>query len=83
MGQFADYGQWFQQNNVPWVEPLDVKQVERQNDGFAITLEDEERFFAEQVVVATGLSCFAYVPNVLANLPSSLSTHTSNIVFVL
>ena len=79
MGQFADYGQWFQQNNVPWVEPLDVTHVERQDDGFEITLEDEERFSAEQVVVASGLSCFAYVPAAIADLPSGLSTHTSNI----
>jgi cation diffusion facilitator CzcD-associated flavoprotein CzcO len=79
MGQFADYGHWFQENNVPWVEPVDVTNVERKNDGFAITLEDGERLLADQVVVATGLSCFAYAPSVLENLPAGLHTHTSRI----
>ena len=26
IGNFADYGQWFQQHNVPWCESVDVRQ---------------------------------------------------------
>jgi cation diffusion facilitator CzcD-associated flavoprotein CzcO len=65
MGDFAAYGLWFQQRNVPWVEPIDVELIERQMDGFAITLSDGERLVAAHVVIATGLACFDHIPQVL------------------
>jgi FAD-dependent urate hydroxylase len=76
---FAAYGRWFQQNNLPWVEPVDVVHVERLADGFAVNLADGERFCAARLVLATGLSRFAHVPAVLASLPPGLVTHTSRI----
>jgi FAD-dependent urate hydroxylase len=76
---FAAYGLWFQQENVPWVEPIDVELLDRQAEGFAITLANGERFVADHVVIATGLSGFAYVPPELAMLPPGLVTHTSRI----
>jgi cation diffusion facilitator CzcD-associated flavoprotein CzcO len=79
IADFAAYGLWFQQNNVPWVESVEVAKVDRKPDGFAITLDTGERFAAERVVVATGLSCFADVPRVLASLPAARVTHTSRI----
>jgi len=79
MANFADYGLWFQQNNVPWAEPVNVAHVSRANGGFALKLVNGERFVASQVVVATGLSFFAKVPGSLASLPQSCCTHTSSI----
>jgi len=79
MSDFAAYGRWFQQNNVPWVEPIEVAQIERQSGEFALTLADGERLLARQVIVATGLACFAHVPQALASLPPALVTHTSKI----
>ncbi len=79
IADFAAYGRWFQQNNVPWVESAEVAKVDREPDGFAITLATGERFAANRVVIATGLSCFANVPRVLASLPPALITHTSGI----
>jgi lysine/ornithine N-monooxygenase len=79
IADFAAYGRWFQQNNVPWVESAEVAKVDREPDGFAITLATGERFAANRVVIATGLSCFANVPRVLASLPPALITHTSRI----
>jgi thioredoxin reductase len=79
MRDFAAYGKWFQQNNVPGAEPVDVAHVARRTDGFGITLTDGERFSANQVVLATGLAYFANVPPVLRSLPPSLGTHTSRI----
>jgi FAD-dependent urate hydroxylase len=79
ISDFADYGHWFQQRIVPQVETLDVVRVERAADGFAVTLADGERFAAAQVVIGTGLSCFAHVPPALAALPPELATHTSKI----
>jgi FAD-dependent urate hydroxylase len=79
MSNFAAYGRWFQQSNVPWVEPIEVAQIERRNGEFVLTLADGKRLAAKQVVVATGLARFAHVPKVLASLPPALVTHTSKI----
>ena len=79
IGDFAAYGHWFQQNNVPWVESVEVANVDQDPHGFAIRLANGERFGANGVVVATGLTCFADVPRVLASLPPAQVTHTSRI----
>jgi hypothetical protein len=55
IANFTEYGRWFQQHNVPWVEPVEVEHVDRQGDGFAIFLSDGERFVADRVVIATGV----------------------------
>jgi Pyridine nucleotide-disulphide oxidoreductase len=77
---FADYGRWFQQENVPWLETAEVQCVELQGHGFLLTLGDGEICHADRVVVATGLTGYAYVPPLLAALPQTLTTHTSKIV---
>lgn len=79
MGNFTAYGHWFQQKNVAWSEPVDVARVAAQGEGFDLTLVNGERLAASQVIVATGLACFAKVPKVFASLPAELVTHTSNI----
>jgi FAD-dependent urate hydroxylase len=79
MGQFTAYGLWFQQRNVPWVEPTNVSLVERQGDAFAVTLQNGDRMNAAHVVVATGLDYFDHLPQALAALPPNLATHTSKI----
>jgi cation diffusion facilitator CzcD-associated flavoprotein CzcO len=79
IGDFAAYGLWFQQANVPWVEPVDVTHVEGQVNGFMVTLTDGQRLVADRVIIAVGLACFAYVPPEIASLPSALAAHTSQI----
>jgi cation diffusion facilitator CzcD-associated flavoprotein CzcO len=79
IGNFADYGRWFQQNNVPWVEPAEVTHVRRQPEGFVLRLATGEPVRAANVVLATGLSGFAHVPPMLASLPPQLCTHTSRV----
>jgi FAD-dependent urate hydroxylase len=79
IADFAAYGNWFQQENVPWVEPVEVKQVNGRACGFEVTLADGERFEADNVVIATGLAGFAYIPQEIASLPPALATHTSGI----
>ncbi len=79
IGHFADYGNWFQKNKVPWVEPVDAVRVERTTHGFLVALTTGETFAAAQVVVATGLSHFAHVPASLAPLPPQLAIHTSKV----
>jgi FAD-dependent urate hydroxylase len=80
MSQFTAYGLWFQQRNVSWVEPVNVSLVEKQDDTFAVTLENGERMNAAHVVVATGLDYFDHLPQALATLSADLVTHTSKIM---
>jgi FAD-dependent urate hydroxylase len=79
ISDFAAYGSWFKERNVPWVEPVEVELIDRQNSCFAITLTSGESFVASHVVIATGLAGFAYVPPVLASLQEGFATHTSKI----
>jgi FAD-dependent urate hydroxylase len=79
MENFAAYGQWFQQANVPWLEAVEVETLDRPANGFVLTLADGQRCHADRVVIATGLTGFAYVPPTLASLPPDLATHTSGI----
>ena len=79
IADFAAYGLWFQKKNVAWVEPVEVEQISKMADRFAVTLTNGERISAAQVVLATGLTCCAYMPPVLASLPPGLATHTSAI----
>ena len=80
IGDFAGYGKWFQQNNVPWVENYDVTSMSRKNGQFSIILTSGEELPASDVVIATGLSYFAHVPSILSVLPAPLVTHTSKII---
>jgi FAD-dependent urate hydroxylase len=79
IGDFANYGNWFQKRNVAWLEPIEVAQIAHHVRGFAVKLANGERFVATTVVIATGLSYFARLPRVLAWLPPRLVTHTSGI----
>lgn len=77
--QFVSYGLWFQKKNVGWVEQQEVENICKVANGFAIVLSNGENFLAGQVVLATGLSRFAYIPPILASLPADLLTHTSDV----
>ena len=79
MANFASYGRWFQESQVPWVEPEDVVAVETDDDGYRVSLQGGASFKASRVVVATGLAGFAVVPQPLAHLPPALLTHTSRV----
>jgi len=79
MQNFAAYGRWFQQSAVPWAEDVNVARLDRQTDGFVLNLADGSRCNADRVVIATGLSGFAYVPSLLGSLPAPLVVHTSDI----
>ena len=64
---FIQYGEWFQRQVVPDVEPLMVRRLERAGrHGFALTLSDGSELTASAVVAASGLKSFAHVPPELA-----------------
>ncbi len=79
IGNFALYGRWFQEQKVPWLEPIDVVHVEQYARRFRLTLESGETLIASQVVIATGLARFAHIPQALKSLSSDSITHTANI----
>src|SRR5437868_3800083 len=72
ISDFVRYGQWFQEANVPCVEPIDVVHVGGRALDFVLTLADGQRLSADRVIIATGLACFARVPSEIASLRSPL-----------
>jgi lysine/ornithine N-monooxygenase len=74
---FIDYGLWFQQHQVPEVEPVEVSQLRRVDGQFELDLATGERLTAQRVVVAVGIGHFAYLPPPLSELPSQLASHTA------
>lgn len=75
---FVDYGRWFQSQALPDLEQRHVAAVEREADGFSLTLDDGERIEAQNVVVATGIGAFPNFPVAFASLPRELASHTSD-----
>jgi len=64
---FIAYGEWFQRQLVPDVEPLLVERLERADGhGFTLHLSDGTDLAANGVVVASGVTGYAYTPPELA-----------------
>ncbi|MGC1870089.1 MAG: NAD(P)-binding domain-containing protein [Acidobacteriaceae bacterium] len=74
---FVNYGLAFQQRLVPHLDARRVTRIEKTADGFQLQVEDGESFDARRVVMAVGISHFAYVPGLLSHLPKELLTHSS------
>jgi len=75
--RFVKYGQWFQRQVVPDVDPRKVTHLEKVSRGFQLTLEDGDIWRSRRVVVATGIASFAWRPPEFAKLPRGLVSHTS------
>src|SRR5258708_39360288 len=54
--QFVQYGDWFQRQAVPDVDPRKVRRVERAEHGFRLVLEDEAAGRARRGGAALGLA---------------------------
>jgi thioredoxin reductase len=76
---FADYGLWLAEQNVNWVEKVEVISVYRRGRGFCVELASGELVQASCVVVATGLAGYARIPPELLPLAPDLVTHSSAI----
>ena len=74
---FVNYGLAFQEKMVPHLDSRRVTKIERTADGFRLQVEDGASFEARRVVMAVGISHFAYVPGLLSHLPKELLTHSS------
>ena len=75
---FVRYGQWFQREALPDVDSRNVVDIERNERGFGVTLDDGERLGFSAVVVATGIGSFSRRPAVFASVPSDRVSHTSD-----
>lgn len=75
--RFLGYAEWFASELVPGVEDVTVTSVTPTGDGFKVELAEESPLFARQVIVATGLIPYKFIPSELSGLPSDLMTHSS------
>ena len=75
---FIDYALWFQKNAVPNLDETYIKQIERKENQFVVTLEDNRVIVSNAVVLAPGLHYYAYYPAEYANMPHSLVSHSSD-----
>ena len=73
---FIAYGLEFQRRYVPQLEHVQVSALCPANEGFTLTTAEGETVSARQVVVATGIADFAYVPPPFDALPNTIVTHS-------
>lgn len=73
---FVEYGVWFKERTGANVEDRLVKEVARENGDFRLTLDDGEVRTARAVVIAAGISPFAWRPPEFASLPDDLVSHS-------
>jgi len=77
LDRFVDYGHWYRSHAVPNLDQRRIARVEASADGFRLILKVGEIVTARRLVVAAGISSFAWRPPEFAGLPSSLASHTS------
>jgi FAD-dependent urate hydroxylase len=74
--RFVQYGEWFQRQAVPDLDPRKVLRVENAAPGFRLMLEDETVVHARRVVMAMGLAHQELRPAQFAGLDRVLVSHT-------
>ena len=66
---FIDYGQAFQKRFLPKLDSRLVTNIRRDGEGFVLSLNDDSTVVARKVVLAVGITHFAYVPPEFQELP--------------
>ena len=74
---FNAYGLDFQRRYVPNLEEHSVTEVVRHGRGFRLALDTGEELRAKQVVVATGITHFASMPQLVDGMSPDLVSHSS------
>jgi cation diffusion facilitator CzcD-associated flavoprotein CzcO len=74
---FSDYCLAFKERFAPNHDSRSVTRIERDDEGFWLTLEDGELVAATRVVVAAGITHYAHIPREFAGLPEAFVTHAS------
>jgi thioredoxin reductase len=76
LDMFLSYADWFRDRFVPHLEELDVVSLTGDGNRFRLRLEDGTELTARNVVLAVGISWFAYTPPVLSSLAPNLISHS-------
>jgi thioredoxin reductase len=76
---FTAYAEAFRWRFVPNVETKDVVALERKDNKFALTLDSGERLLARHVVIATGITHFAHMPEELTQIPPRYRSHSFHV----
>ena len=74
---FIDYGLDFQKRLVPNLDRREVASLRRRGDRFELTLDDGATIEAEKVIIAVGITHYAYIPPALLKLPPTKIAHCS------
>jgi thioredoxin reductase len=77
LATFCEYGLAFQRRFVPTLEQHMVKGLKNGAGQFTLELDNGETLDARRVVVAVGISHFAYMPSAMSALPAALVSHSS------
>ena len=73
---FVNYGLWFKERAVPYVDETYVCSIERQNGHFLVQLADGRSVASRAVVMAIGVSLYANRPASYGHLPAGLVSHS-------
>jgi thioredoxin reductase len=74
--QFNGYASEFQKRFVPNLEERLVTSLTRSGEIFRLVLDDGERVEARRVVLAVGITHFAWTPDAIASLPGWAASHS-------
>lgn len=74
---FCEYGLAFRQRMIPNFEDKLVASIEQIPQGYKIRIDDGEVLTARTVVLAVGITHFAFVPEALAQLPAEYMSHSA------
>ncbi|HEY2675365.1 MAG TPA: NAD(P)/FAD-dependent oxidoreductase [Steroidobacteraceae bacterium] len=75
---FCDYGMAFQKEMAPSLDRRMVSLLEQVPEGFKLTLNDGQSVQARKVIVASGISHFAYLPSEMDSLPREFCSHSAH-----
>jgi thioredoxin reductase len=77
--RFLDYADWYIEKLVPGLRDQTVTEVTPVDGGFEVSFANAAPVITRQVVVATGVLPYQYLPAELAALPAELVTHTGKL----
>src|SRR5215813_1763635 len=70
---FVRYGRWYQQQAVPNLDSRKILRIERHGNAFRLIPDSGDSVLARRVVVAAGISSFAWRPPEFDGIPSELA----------
>lgn len=73
---FSAYGRAFQERMVPELEDEVLVDLDRSPEGFSLRLASGETVLAQRVILAVGITHFAYVPTGLSHLSAAHLSHS-------